>query len=50
MRKPAMQMCITQLIYCNAFYMLLDWRYSKGARMEFQLALALGLKNLNGKL
>jgi hypothetical protein len=48
--KTAMQICITELMYCNAFYMLSDWRFSRGAKIELQLALALGLKSLNSKL
>lgn len=48
--KTAMQICITELMYCNAFYMISDWGFSRGAKIELQLALALGLKNLNGKL
>jgi hypothetical protein len=48
--KDAMKLCISELMNCDAYYMLPDWRYSKGAKIELQLALALDLRNLNGKL
>lgn len=48
--KTAMKICINALLECDAYYMIPDWRYSRGAKIELNLALALGLQNLNGKL
>lgn len=48
--KTAMKLCINAIMECDAYYMLDDWRYSRGAKIELQLALSLDLKNLNGKL
>jgi len=35
---------IRELFNCDAIYMLKDWRYSKGARIEKSIAKELGLK------
>jgi hypothetical protein len=48
--KTAMQLCIHELIECDAYYMLPDWRNSRGAKIERQIAQELDLQNLNGKL
>jgi hypothetical protein len=48
--QTEMKLCITELLECEAYFMLPCWRLSRGAKLELQIALGLGLKNLNGKL
>ena len=40
----AMGLCITELAECDAVYFLSDWKESKGARIEFEVAEELDLK------
>ena len=42
--KTAMIKCFSVLLYCDAIYLLNDWKDSKGARIEFETAKELGLK------
>jgi len=39
----AMKMCLKALIDCDGIVMLDDWHLSKGAKIEFKLAMDLGL-------
>lgn len=39
----AMKLCISQMVECDAVLLLDDWTQSKGALMESQLALDLGI-------
>ena len=39
-----MRVDIIALMDCDAIYMLRNWKYSNGARIEWKLALDLGLK------
>lgn len=41
--KDYMRHDIRQLLTCSAIYMLKGWRRSKGARLEYRIAKALGL-------
>ena len=38
-----MRMAIAQLVTCDAIYLLHGWRVSRGARIEHDLACALGI-------
>jgi len=40
----AMVQCFAALIQCDAIYLLNDWKDSKGARIEFEVAKELDLK------
>lgn len=42
--KAYMVECITELVKCDAIYMLKGWNKSKGARLELHLAKKLNLK------
>lgn len=42
--KHCMQVCLKELIYCDAICALDDWAESKGARVEVYVAEMLGLK------
>lgn len=42
--KEAMKICMRELKTCDAIYMLKDWKESKGAKMEHEKAVELGLK------
>lgn len=39
-----MKACITRMMECDAIYMLKDWKYSRGARLEHFIALKLGMR------
>jgi len=41
--NEAMKKCIKALADCDVILMLDDWNFSKGAKLELQIALALGL-------
>lgn len=43
-REYAMILCLDELKYCDAIYMLKDWERSDGAKEEHQFALDNGLK------
>ncbi len=38
----SMKICIKLLLDCEAIYLLKNWEYSKGARIEYQIAKELG--------
>ena len=38
-----MRLCIGELIKCDAIYMLKNWRDSRGAKLEREIAEAIGL-------
>jgi hypothetical protein len=40
----AMGLCITELAECDPIYLLSDWKESRGARIEFEVAKELDLK------
>lgn len=42
--KDYMDMCLAELSKCDAIYMLWGWAESKGSRLEFDYAAAVGLK------
>lgn len=42
--KTAMRKCIKALMDCDAIYMLPDWYVSKGAKIEYWLAIDLSLE------
>jgi len=42
--KECMQLCITELVKCDAVYLLPDWKESKGAKLEVHIAKKLNLK------
>lgn len=44
--KTAMRKCIAALVECDAICILPDWDESKGARIELELAIKLGLSLL----
>ncbi|TWP23506.1 DUF4406 domain-containing protein [Apibacter muscae] len=48
--REAMNICIRAITECQAYFMLEDWRLSRGAKIELNLMLGLGLQSLNGKL
>lgn len=39
--NTAMKQCIVALLDCDAVYMLSDWEKSKGAKVEYNIALSL---------
>ena len=39
-----MRLTVAQLVTCDVVYLLPGWRYSRGACIEHQLALSLGLR------
>ena len=45
--QECMRHCITQLMTCDAIYMLADYKGSRGARLEHFIALKMGLKIIN---
>jgi len=44
--KKCMEVCITELVKCNAIYLLPDWYDSRGAKLEYHIAQELNLKLL----
>jgi hypothetical protein len=42
--ERCMKVCIDNLLTCNAIYMLNDWKDSRGAKIEHELAKIYGLK------
>ena len=40
---------IKALLYCDAIYMLENWRNSKGAKIEHEIAVGLGIKIMYSK-
>jgi hypothetical protein len=45
--KMAMKICITELLKCDAIYLMSDYEDSPGAMMEYQIAKTLGLQIIN---
>lgn len=45
--KMAMKICITELLKCDAIYVMSDYEDSPGAMMEYQIAKTLGLQIIN---
>lgn len=43
-RKDIIRFCIENLMECDAIYLLCNWRESKGAVLEHDIAKELGLK------
>ena len=41
-----MDLCVPELMRCDAIYMLKDWGSSRGARIEYAIAKEMGLKIL----
>lgn len=39
-----MDLCVPELMRCDAIYMLKDWGSSRGARIEYAIAKEMGLK------
>ena len=48
--EPAMRKCISALIECDEIFMLHDWKQSKGARLEHDIAQKLKLRIIYGEL
>lgn len=46
--RDAMKKCLTALIDCDAILILDDWHSSKGAKIEFRLAMDLGMTIMSG--
>lgn len=44
--KEAMKLCIAALMECDAIYLLNDYKESKGALLEKQIAKAMNIKNI----
>lgn len=44
--QEAMRTCIGALMQCNAIYLLPCWNESKGARLEYNLAVILGISTI----
>ena len=42
--QQAMKICIPALVECDGIHLLADFRESKGAKMEYDIAIALGLE------
>lgn len=42
-----MKMCITALMDCDYIFMLNNWRWSEGARVELELATTLRIKRID---
>jgi len=42
-----MKVCIYALLVCDGIYMLENWGYSKGAKIEYDIAEAIGLEIIN---
>ena len=44
--RECMDVCLRELLRCDAIYMLNNWRTSRGARVELAVAVELGLEIL----
>jgi hypothetical protein len=44
----AMRMCIAKLTECDGILLLEDWTLSKGAKVEFDIAMALNIPKFRG--
>ena len=44
--KEAMRLLLPFMLDCDAILMLMDWEFSEGAKIEYQLAVYAGLKIL----
>jgi hypothetical protein len=44
--RECMDLCLHELLRCDAIYMLNNWRQSRGARVELAVAVELGLEIL----
>jgi hypothetical protein len=44
--RECMDVCLRELLRCDAIYMLNNWRTSKGARIELAVAVELGMEIL----
>jgi nucleoside 2-deoxyribosyltransferase len=44
-----MKECILHLVQCDCIYMLDNWHFSAGARLEFNIALQLGFELITSK-
>ena len=44
-----MRRCITNMMECDAIYLLKDWKFSRGARLEHFIALKLGMQIIKEK-
>ena len=42
--SDAMRVCITAMMDCDAIYLLYDWDRSKGAKVEYDLAVVLKME------
>ena len=45
--EQAMRLCIKALMDCDAVYLLHDWQQSKGAKVEHQICMQVGIAVFN---
>jgi hypothetical protein len=48
-REEYLKYDLQELLKCDFIYMLKDWENSKGAKLEYQIALEIGIKVLKEK-